>query len=62
MILRYKQRGRYEETGRGLHRKARQVWEALVAFHEEEHRREQQARAAAEANKRKRKPRTKRAA
>ncbi|WP_406673701.1 hypothetical protein WBK31_33415 [Nonomuraea sp. N2-4H] len=29
--------GRYEETGRGLYRQAREIWEALLAYHEQRH-------------------------
>ncbi|MET8865608.1 hypothetical protein ABZW11_21945 [Nonomuraea sp. NPDC004580] len=42
--------GRYEETGRGLYRHAREVWEELLTYHELQHKHEQ-------ATKSKRQPR-----
>ncbi|PRX61440.1 hypothetical protein B0I32_115295 [Nonomuraea fuscirosea] len=51
LILRSAARpGRYEETGRGLYRQAREVWEALQNYHALQHQYEKAA-------KRKRRPR-----
>lgn len=36
LILRYRG-GRYEETGRGLHRQARAIWDQLLLAHVETH-------------------------
>ncbi|SEN11422.1 hypothetical protein [Nonomuraea pusilla] len=39
LILRAKDPEGFEETGRGLHKQARLIWDALIAEHENEHRR-----------------------
>lgn len=36
--------GRYEETARGRYRQAREVWSALLAFHDLHHQNEEAAR------------------
>ncbi|GAA3660929.1 hypothetical protein GCM10022224_025440 [Nonomuraea antimicrobica] len=40
LILRARCPEGYEETGRGLYRQARSVWDLLISAHENEHRRE----------------------
>jgi hypothetical protein len=54
--------GRYEETARGLYRQAREVWEALLAFHALQHQNQNTARSAAQGKRRTRKPRGEQAA
>lgn len=44
----------FEETGRGLHKQARLIWDALVAEHENEHRRKNLSAATAEPGSRRR--------
>ncbi|MEU7838669.1 hypothetical protein [Nonomuraea sp. NPDC049129] len=53
LILRPAQElGRYEETARGLYRRAREVWAELLIFHNLQHRHEEAVRAAARRERR----------
>jgi hypothetical protein len=53
---------RYEETARGLHRQASEVWAALLAFHALQHQNQHAVRAAAKRKRRSRRPRNEQAA
>lgn len=55
LILRAKDIKGFEETGRGLHKQARLVWDALVAEHENEHDRKNMSPTAAKPRSRRRK-------